>query len=518
MAQKPTAKKNVAEDPRYTQALQSYELGLRAMQEHKFDKAKPHFQKVAAGPSKELIDRANVHLNICNQHLERTASTQFKTAEEHFDYAVSLMNVGDYVTAREHLEKLLKQNARADYVVYGLAALDCLTGHVEDSLKHLDEALRLNAQLRFQARNDSDFWQWTAEKRRSRQEWEAIRERSMNRQADLRALGKLSGGAIPFGYDVYGDKFAKTLKPNDIGREYVPQIFRRVARGESLLKVAQWLDSQGVKPRYGEKWSAVSVSQIIRNHTYVGQRKADAYVNGKRRRGQGMIRLEVEAIVEAGIFLAANSRLKNAKRGGRRGPKNWEPALLTGVLRCGNCGAPMYRLKVRGGYVYYRCHGHLPQPKGCGTLVTASLLDSEVDKIMRTNEIWVHEWTFEAGEESQIRAAIDNIRLKLGDLPTQGLSDDDEDAERAKLRAQRNQLESQIDSATPDHWAKSVVTKKDGTPLTEAERWRDADQDGRREILKDYRITFKWDQLDGTREPAITVVPLWAETGKDDQS
>ena len=157
MAQKPTAKKPVAEDPRYTQALQSYESGLRAMQEHKFDKAKPHFQKVVAGPSKELIDRANVHLSICNQHLERASATQFKTAEEHFDYVVSLMNIGDYVTAREHLEKLLKQNAKTDYVVYGLAALDCLTGHVEDSLKRLDEALRLNAQLRFQARNDSDF-------------------------------------------------------------------------------------------------------------------------------------------------------------------------------------------------------------------------------------------------------------------------------------------------------------------------------------------------------------------------
>jgi len=157
MAQKPTAKKTVAEDPRYTQALQGYEAGLRAMQEHKFDKAKPHFQKVIAGPIKELIDRANVHLSICNQHLERSAANQFKTPEEHFDYAVSLMNIGDYVTAREHLEKLLKQNAKSDYVVYGLAALDCLTGHVEDSLRHLDEALRLNSQLRFQARNDSDF-------------------------------------------------------------------------------------------------------------------------------------------------------------------------------------------------------------------------------------------------------------------------------------------------------------------------------------------------------------------------
>jgi tetratricopeptide (TPR) repeat protein len=157
MAQKPTAKKPVAEDPHYAQALQSYESGLRAMQEHKFDKAKSNFQKVIAGPSKELADRAGVHLNTCNQHLERSPATQFKTTEEHFDYAVSLMNLGDYVTAREHLEKLLKQSPKADYVVYGLATLDCLTGHVEDSLKRLDEALRLNPQLRFQARNDSDF-------------------------------------------------------------------------------------------------------------------------------------------------------------------------------------------------------------------------------------------------------------------------------------------------------------------------------------------------------------------------
>jgi tetratricopeptide (TPR) repeat protein len=157
MAQKPTAKKPMAEDPRYTAALKSYEDGLRAMQEHKFDKAKPHFQKVVAGPSRELADRATVHLNTCNQHLERTASTQFKTTEEHFDYAVSLMNLGDYVTAREHLDKLQKQAPKADYVIYGLAALDCLTGHVEDSLKRLDEALRVNPQLRYQARNDSDF-------------------------------------------------------------------------------------------------------------------------------------------------------------------------------------------------------------------------------------------------------------------------------------------------------------------------------------------------------------------------
>jgi tetratricopeptide (TPR) repeat protein len=156
MAQKTSPKKSVADDPRFAQAVQNYEAGLRAVQEHKYDKARAHLQKVAAGPSKELADRAAIHLSICSQHLERTAN-QFKTPEEHFDYAVSLMNVGDYVSAREHLEKLAKQAPKADYVAYGMAALDCLTGHLEDSLRHLDEAIRLNPGLRFQARNDSDF-------------------------------------------------------------------------------------------------------------------------------------------------------------------------------------------------------------------------------------------------------------------------------------------------------------------------------------------------------------------------
>lgn len=156
MAQKPTAKHTLVSDPQLTQLLQSYEAGLRAMQEHKYDKAKTLLQKVASGSNRELADRANVHINACNQQMERGA-TQFKTAEEHYDYAVSLINVGDYVSAREHLEKLSKQTPKADYVAYGLAALDCLTGHVEESLRNLSRAISLNGTLRFQARNDSDF-------------------------------------------------------------------------------------------------------------------------------------------------------------------------------------------------------------------------------------------------------------------------------------------------------------------------------------------------------------------------
>src|ERR1700675_805591 len=99
MAQKTTPKKSVGDDPRFAQAVQNYEAGLRAMQEHKFEKAKGYLQRVFSAGSKELADRASVHLNACNQQTDRVVA-QFKNSEEHYDYAISLMNIGDYVSAR----------------------------------------------------------------------------------------------------------------------------------------------------------------------------------------------------------------------------------------------------------------------------------------------------------------------------------------------------------------------------------------------------------------------------------
>jgi len=152
----PPQKSTFREDPVFTQAVQNYEAAVKAMQEHKFEKAKTLLEKILAGGSRELMDRARVHLNLCNQQLAGT-STSFKSQEEHFDYAVSLINSGQNDQARGHLEKILKQNAKADFAYYGMAVVDCLTGQVESSLKNLNEAIRLNPQNRFQARNDSDF-------------------------------------------------------------------------------------------------------------------------------------------------------------------------------------------------------------------------------------------------------------------------------------------------------------------------------------------------------------------------
>jgi tetratricopeptide (TPR) repeat protein len=146
----------LADDPRFAQAVQNYEAGLKALQSHKYDRAKAFFEKVVGGPSPELSDRASVHLASCNQQLTRV-STSFKAPEEQYDYAVSLMNMGDYVGARENLEALSRKSPKLDFVWYGMSVLNCLTGHFPEALTSLKEAIRLNPANRFHARSDADF-------------------------------------------------------------------------------------------------------------------------------------------------------------------------------------------------------------------------------------------------------------------------------------------------------------------------------------------------------------------------
>src|SRR5919109_1757289 len=148
---------SLMDDPRFAQAVQNYEAGLKAMQARKFERAKGLLEKVATGPIKELADRAAVHLSTCQQQLARASASAFKSPEEHYDYCISLMNAGQYEEARTHLEKLQRQVPKAEYVWYGLAVLDCLTHHYESALKNLEEAIKRDAANRFRARNEPDF-------------------------------------------------------------------------------------------------------------------------------------------------------------------------------------------------------------------------------------------------------------------------------------------------------------------------------------------------------------------------
>jgi tetratricopeptide (TPR) repeat protein len=145
-----------AADPAHQKSLVDYQNGMKLMQEGKFDKARELFQHLATTAAPELQERSRVYLAVCERNAKQAART-FSSSEEHYDYAISLLNTGFYDEAREQFEAILEQNPDADYALYGFAILESMTGQVDGCLEHLGRAIYINPRNRIQARTDSDF-------------------------------------------------------------------------------------------------------------------------------------------------------------------------------------------------------------------------------------------------------------------------------------------------------------------------------------------------------------------------
>ncbi len=146
----------VQDDAARKQTLALYESALKLMQNGKFDKAHQAFTQMLQTAPQDLGDRIRMYIAACVSQIEK-GSNKFESNEERYDYAISLLNQGQYEDAREHFQQILKQNGAADYAFYGLALLAGMTGDTQDCIDKLREAIRLNGQNRLQARADSDF-------------------------------------------------------------------------------------------------------------------------------------------------------------------------------------------------------------------------------------------------------------------------------------------------------------------------------------------------------------------------
>jgi tetratricopeptide (TPR) repeat protein len=144
-------------DPRVQQQLKIYEEAARYFHQQKFHKAQQAFQRVLDGPSKELADRAQVHIRVCQQRISRPPEASPRTAEDQYYRGIAMMNLGRWDEAREHLEKARKMAPKADFIHYAMAALECLVGEADAALANLKLAIQLRPENRYHARNDEDF-------------------------------------------------------------------------------------------------------------------------------------------------------------------------------------------------------------------------------------------------------------------------------------------------------------------------------------------------------------------------
>jgi tetratricopeptide (TPR) repeat protein len=137
-------------------ALTLYESALKLMQAGKYEKAHEAFTHMLALAPQDLADRIRMYIAACVAQIHQ-GTTDFQSHEERYDYAISLLNHGNYEDAREHFQAILLAHDTADYAFYGLALLSSMTSNTDQCIQHLTDAIRLNGHNRFQARLDSDF-------------------------------------------------------------------------------------------------------------------------------------------------------------------------------------------------------------------------------------------------------------------------------------------------------------------------------------------------------------------------
>ena len=184
--------------------------------------------------------------------------------------------------------------------------------------------------------------------------------------------GYFNGSRPPFGYktieaDAKGRRGKKKrLEVDPAEAAIVRKVFALYlngAKGAALGEkgIASHLNDKAITLR-GQKWTRGKVHVLLANATYCG-----AYVFNRTSNKTGdakpeaeWVRVAVEPIIDAGTF--GRVRAQRAGRAPAKVPPRLvnSPTLLTGLLKCGHCGAGMTLATGKGGkYRYYKCQSRI---------------------------------------------------------------------------------------------------------------------------------------------------------------
>lgn len=224
-------------------------------------------------------------------------------------------------------------------------------------------------------------------------DWYA-REASAKVRASLRTLksqGKFLGSLPPYGYRIDPqDRYH--LLPDPQTAPVVRRIFRLFLAGQSLTGIAEQLDREGIPPpsvqkgmtaagrRFSGQWSARSVRAVLTHPAGRGAmaqqwtRTVNYKVHQRRRTApeeQIVVENTHEPLVSAADFFQAQRLLES-----RACRTTGRPHLLTGLVFCADCGAPMYA-KKRGNHCYLNCYRYYQAP-GTGRCTSHSIREDAV--------------------------------------------------------------------------------------------------------------------------------------------
>lgn len=184
-------------------------------------------------------------------------------------------------------------------------------------------------------------------------EREQIKERLIMGKIGRAKAGKaMSWSIIPFGYDYKDDAYFI----NEFEASLVEDMFKEYVRTGSLTGLATSLNEKGHLGKE-KKWTYRTVKSLLENPVYIGKMKYKGEVY------QGTH----ESIVSEELFNKAQMLMEAGRRKSSN-PRPFEAKyMLSGLIRCGECGAPMMsildRKKADGTRVKrYRCKSKKKYP------------------------------------------------------------------------------------------------------------------------------------------------------------
>lgn len=197
------------------------------------------------------------------------------------------------------------------------------------------------------------------------------------------------GGVAPYGYlsvkqaDPIAGTDAKGRSPQHVFYEphqeqapVVQRIFQMYADGHSMKKVAHALNADGITAPGGNTWDISAIRYILHNEVYRGWRiwnktKKIRKPDGKktyrhRPREEWVIAKGAHpALVDDELWQqveAMKERKKRHRANGGGDKAAYSPYLLTGLVKCAECGGNFIvhapRGEKAGRYAYYRCGYH----------------------------------------------------------------------------------------------------------------------------------------------------------------
>ena len=224
-----------------------------------------------------------------------------------------------------------------------------------------------------------------------------------------RKKGDFVGPFAPYGYQK-SEEDKNKLEIDEEAAEVVRSIFRMYLQGSNAYKIAEKLNKKniltpmdykkengsafytGFKKNLKSQWTHMHVLRILGNPVYTGtlvqgkETTPNYKVKKKVKRDQSkwsQVENAHEAIIPTVDFQNAQEQLQMDTRTGTEKEKVY---YLSGVVKCGDCGANMVRKTVPSGkrkFIYYVCGNHKGNKNICSShSINAEALEESVRKLL----------------------------------------------------------------------------------------------------------------------------------------